>query len=77
MVGTADRKPAVASSAVESLSLDLCGLRDKMSCFEASYALGKQVIIQTEKGKIEHTQKETAKIGVTPRSGGTIPLYIL
>lgn len=36
VVGTADRNPAVASSAVERLSFGLFGVRAKMSCLETS-----------------------------------------
>jgi hypothetical protein len=36
VVGTADRKPAVASSAVDSFSLVLLGVKDKISCLEVS-----------------------------------------
>ena len=36
VAGTADRKPALASSTVESLSFDLFGVRETMSCFETS-----------------------------------------
>lgn len=78
VVGTADRKPAVASSVVESLSLVRFGVRLKMSCLEASYALGQhhQPLVGLWK-ESSYTQKEIAKIGVTPSNGGTIPRYML
>jgi hypothetical protein len=78
VVGTADMKPAMASSLVESAESLRLGVKVRINRLEASYAwaepLGSGIANYTlYEGK--GTQNESANMGVTPNSGGTTPRY--
>lgn len=52
VVGTAERKPAKASSPVESVESTRFGVKPRISCLEASYAWGElEIASQTEMGE--------------------------
>jgi hypothetical protein len=78
VVGTADRKPAAASSGVESVESVRLGTTDRISLLEASYAYAKPCVRAHKPLPTVYewsTQNERANIGVTPNSGGTTPRY--
>lgn len=76
MVGIADKKPAAASSGIESSWLVRFGVKVYMRALEVSYAYVVRSVGDIIAVK-RLTQKDTAKMGVTPSKGGTMPRYIL
>jgi hypothetical protein len=79
VVGTADRKPAAASSLVESAESLRVGVKVRINRLEASYAwaesVGSEIANYMYCVREKSTQNESANMGVTPSSGGTTPRY--
>jgi hypothetical protein len=77
-IGAADAKPAAASSAVGSFSDVHLGVPREYE-YQTLGCITRLKVAVTAGNLDMHTvtQKDAAKIGVTPRSGGTIPRYAL